>query len=61
MAEYRGKTEPIMPDYYADRGILARVDGMADIDQVTAAIARALERLGRRRGRLRLWLRSAVP
>ena len=42
MAEYRGKTEPIIPIYDA-RGILARVDGMADIDQVTAAIERVLD------------------
>ncbi|MDG2002850.1 MAG: adenylate kinase [Novosphingobium sp.] len=37
MAEYRGKTEPILPIYNA-RGIVSRVDGMGDIDQVTAAI-----------------------
>ncbi|MBW8842380.1 MAG: adenylate kinase, partial [Sphingomonadales bacterium] len=40
MAEYRGKTAPIIPIYQA-RGILARVDGMADIDQVSAAVAAA--------------------
>lgn len=37
MAEYRAKTAPILPIYEA-RGIVARVNGMADIDQVTAAI-----------------------
>ena len=37
MAEYRAKTAPILPLYEA-RGIVARVDGMADIDEVTAAI-----------------------
>ena len=37
MAEYRAKTAPILPIYEA-RGIVARVDGMADIDAVTAAI-----------------------
>ena len=42
MAEYRGKTAPIIPIYEA-RGILARVDGMADIDQVSAAVAAALD------------------
>ena len=42
MAEYRGKTAPIIPIYEA-RGILARVDGMADIDQVSAAVAVALD------------------
>ena len=37
MAEYRGKTAPIMPIYQA-RGLLKRVDGMADIAHVSAAI-----------------------
>jgi adenylate kinase len=37
MAEYRAKTAPILPLYEA-RGIVARVDGMAPIDQVTDAI-----------------------
>jgi adenylate kinase len=37
MAEYRGKTAPILPIYDA-RGIVTRVDGMADIGHVTAAI-----------------------
>ncbi len=41
MAEYRAKTEPILPIYEA-RGIVARVDGMADIDAVTKAIERIL-------------------
>ncbi|MCB2086983.1 MAG: adenylate kinase [Sphingomonadaceae bacterium] len=37
MAEYRAKTAPILPIYEA-RGIVSRVDGMAAIDEVTAAI-----------------------
>lgn len=37
MAEYRAKTEPILPIYEA-RGLLRRVDGMADIGEVSAAI-----------------------
>jgi adenylate kinase len=37
MAEYRAKTEPILP-YYEARGLVARVDGMAPIDEVTQAI-----------------------
>ena len=41
MAEYRGKTAPILPIYDA-RGIVARVDGMADIEDVTAAIERII-------------------
>ena len=41
MAEYRAKTAPILPVYEA-RDIVSRVDGMADIDEVTAAIGRIL-------------------
>ena len=37
MAEYRAKTAPILPIYEA-RGIVAHVDGMADIDVVNDAI-----------------------
>jgi adenylate kinase len=37
MAEYRAKTEPIIPIYEA-RGLLARVDGMADMESVSKAI-----------------------
>jgi adenylate kinase len=37
MAEYRAKTAPILPIYEA-RGIVSRVDGMADIDDVAKAI-----------------------
>ncbi len=37
MAEYRAKTAPILPIYEA-RGIVARVDGRADMDAVTASI-----------------------
>ena len=42
MAEYRGKTAPIIPIYEA-RGILTRVDGMGDIEHVAAAIAKVLD------------------
>ena len=42
MAEYRGKTAPIIPIYQA-RGILARVDGMGDIDHVSEAVSAALD------------------
>lgn len=41
MAEYRGKTAPILPIYEA-RGIVSRVDGMAPIDDVTQAIRKIL-------------------
>ena len=37
MAEYRGKTAPILPIYEA-RGLVRRIDGMADIADVSAAI-----------------------
>lgn len=37
MVEYRAKTAPILP-IYEDRGIVARVNGMAPIDEVNAAI-----------------------
>jgi adenylate kinase len=38
---YRRQTAPILP-YYGNRGILRRVDGMADIDTVTRQIERIL-------------------
>ena len=37
MAEYRAKTAPILP-YYEERGLVRRVDGMAPIADVEAAI-----------------------
>jgi adenylate kinase len=37
MAEYRAKTAPILPIYEA-RGIVSHIDGMAPMDDVTAAI-----------------------
>nr|WP_246617087.1 adenylate kinase [Sphingomonas yunnanensis] len=42
MAEYRAKTAPIIP-IYESRGLVRRVDGMADIGQVTAAIESILD------------------
>jgi adenylate kinase len=41
MAEYRAKTAPILP-LYETRGIVARVDGMAPIDEVTASVEAVL-------------------
>ena len=41
MEEYRAKTAPILPLYEA-RGIVSRVDGMGDIDDVTKAIEQIL-------------------
>jgi len=43
LAEYHAKTEPILPIYRA-RGLVRQVDGMADMDAVTAAIAAILGR-----------------
>jgi len=42
MAEYRAKTAPILPIYDA-RGLVRRVDGMADIGHVSVAIAAILD------------------
>jgi len=41
MAEYRAKTAPILPVYEA-RGIVSRVNGMAEMDDVTAAIEKII-------------------
>ena len=42
MAEYRAKTEPILP-YYEQRGLLRRVDGMGTVDEVAAEIDAILD------------------
>jgi adenylate kinase len=43
MAEYRAKTQPILP-YYETRKLVAKVDGMADIAAVGAAVDAILGR-----------------
>jgi adenylate kinase len=43
LAAYRGQTAPLI-HYYRDKGMLRTVDGMASIDEVTAAIDRILAR-----------------
>ena len=43
LAAYRNQTAPILP-YYEARGVLRRVDGMAQIDEVTRQIERVLGR-----------------
>ena len=43
MTEYRAKTAPILPIYEA-RGLVRRVDGMADMDAVGEAIEAILDR-----------------
>ena len=42
LAEYRAKTQPILP-FYEARGILRRVDGMASVESVSAAIDTILD------------------
>jgi adenylate kinase len=42
LAEYRAKTAPILP-YYDSRGLVRRVDGMADIEHVERAIEAILD------------------
>ena len=42
MEAYRTQTAPILP-YYQAQGVLQRVDGMAEIDDVTAQIYQVLE------------------
>ncbi len=42
MAEYRAKTAPILPHYEA-RGLVRRVDGMADMEDVGLAISGILD------------------
>ena len=42
LAEYRAKTAPILP-FYEAKGLVRRVDGIADMAQVQAAIAAILD------------------
>ena len=50
LSAYRKQTAPLV-DYYASKGMLKSVDGMAAIDDVTAAIAGHLEPLRPRRAK----------
>ena len=50
LSAYRAQTAPLV-DYYASKGMLKSVDGMASIDDVTAAIAGHLEPLRPRRAK----------
>lgn len=45
LAEYRAKTAPILP-YYEQRGLVRRVDGMAPVEKVAAAIDAILDGKG---------------
>jgi len=42
MAEYRAKTAPILP-FYEEKGLVRRVDGMAGVEEVAAAIDAILD------------------
>ncbi len=42
MAIYRAETEPLT-DLYAEHGVLIRVDGMGEVDEVAARLAAAVE------------------
>jgi adenylate kinase len=42
MAEYREKTQPILP-YYEAKGLVRKVDGMASVDEVAAEIDAILD------------------
>ena len=42
LAEYRAKTAPILP-FYEGRGLVRKVDGMASVDAVAAAIDAILD------------------
>ena len=42
MAEYRAKTAPILP-YYDEKGLVRRVDGMGNVEEVAAAIDAILD------------------
>jgi len=48
---YRIWTEPIIP-FYEDRGILERVDGMKDINEVSSAVNNIVKTIKRNRERL---------
>ena len=43
LVAYEAQTAPLLP-YYDSKGLVRTVDGMAAIDEVTAAIGRALGR-----------------
>jgi adenylate kinase len=43
---YHAQTAPLLP-YYRERGLLSLVDGMAEIDQVTAQVIEKLDRAAR--------------
>ena len=62
---YRGQTEPLV-HYYGDRRMLATVDGMMSIDEVTAEIGRILEAAAaptpvKPKKPVKSWVKTAKP
>jgi adenylate kinase len=49
MATYQRQTAPVS-DYYRQRGLLESIDAMGTVDEVSARISAALERLKKRNG-----------
>ena len=45
LAAYHAQTAPLLP-YYAARGVLRSVDGMADIDEVTRQLREVVDKIG---------------
>jgi adenylate kinase len=45
LKEYAEKTAPLL-DIYRDRGILVEIDGLGPIDEVSARLFEALDKLG---------------
>ena len=60
LSAYRAQTAPLV-DYYAGKGMLKTVDGMASIDGVTAAIAGHLEPVKPRRAKPLVSQQGARP
>ena len=46
LGAYHAQTAPLLP-YYRDKGLLSTVDGMAEIDQVTAAVFEQIDAAAR--------------
>ena len=58
LANYNEQTAPLLP-YYAEKGKLAEVDGLADIETVSKSIATVIDAIntGRSGDRISLWKR----
>jgi adenylate kinase len=58
LGNYNEQTAPLLP-YYAEKGKLSEVDGLADIETVSASIATVIDMIktGRANGKISLWKR----